>query len=367
MATAPGKIILMGEHAVVYGRPALVAALGLRVRARLERASDLDANEVELRLPDVGCRETVPLQELLAYAEAARERWERHHEAGGTGDFRAVRGEDPAHVVKVALGEASRAADRPRPAVPGLRLTVTSDVPVGCGFGSSAAVGAAVSGVWLAWHGVSLSGAERERLLLDVERRQHESPSGVDGAAVLRGGAIWAQPRAGGKGLRVRSEELHADHLARFRVVDTGTPAQDTGTVVAAVRRRRDRRPDRVEAILDRMGESTRRFRRAVGDGNAAFGEVARPIRTYQRGLEGLGVVPPGARRVVREAEARGGAAKISGAGALESPPRGPPSAGALLVYHPEPDGVAAWEPLEGLTVYGVEVGAEGHRVEGAG
>lgn len=368
-ASAPGKIILMGEHAVVYGHPALVAALDLRARARLSAAGDLDAAAVNLRLPDLGRRETLSRGDLLAYAEAARERWERHRAGEGGGDFAAVRGGDPAHVVKVALGEAFRALrerDGAAAAGPGagLRLHVTSELPVGAGFGSSAAVAAAVVRACLAWHDVALAPDEMEGLLLEVERRQHESPSGVDGATVLRGGAVWAEPRPDGDGLDTRAGELSGAHLQRLRVVDTGTPEQDTGKVVAAVRDRRDRRPEHIDGVLEAMGETTRRFRRALADAARPAADVIALVRRYERGLEELGVVPPRARRLVRAVEERGGAAKISGAGALASPPDGPPGAGALLVYHPEPDAPTGWDVLEGLPFYGVELGAEGQRLD---
>lgn len=362
VASAPGKVILMGEHAVVYGRPSLVAALGLRVRARLGTGEGLAPGEVELCLPDVGCRVTVPWDELRRYVHDARERWRRHRAGDAADRFEAVRGDDPAHVVKVALGEASRAAGLGAPSS-GLRLEVASDLPVGGGFGSSAAVGAAASGAWLAWHGASLTDDRRERLLLEIERRQHGSPSGVDGATVLRGGTLWVEPKEEG-GLRIRRSELAPNHLARLRVVDTGTPAQDTGAVVAEVRRRRRDEPGRIGPILDRMGETTRRFRRALSDSGRGSEAVGDLVRSYQRDLEALGVVPGPARRLVRQIEDRGGAAKISGAGALSSPPDGPPAAGAMLVYHPEPRVVGGWEALAGLPVYDVRVGAGGFRLE---
>ncbi len=55
--SAPGKTILMGEHAAVYGRPALVAAVARRVDARLRQTG---GDSVRLELPEVEVSETVP-------------------------------------------------------------------------------------------------------------------------------------------------------------------------------------------------------------------------------------------------------------------------------------------------------------------
>ena len=51
LVSAPAKVILHGEHAVVYGRTALAAALGLRSTLKL---SDTAGDAVELELPDTG-------------------------------------------------------------------------------------------------------------------------------------------------------------------------------------------------------------------------------------------------------------------------------------------------------------------------
>ena len=86
-------------------------------------------------------------------------------------------------------------------------------------------------------------------------------------------------------------------------------------------------------------------------------------IREYERGLEELGVVPAEVRELIRKIEAEGGAAKISGAGSLESTPAG---AGCILVFHPEPSTLDGWAFLRSLRRYDVGLGAPGLRLEAA-
>jgi hypothetical protein len=78
-----------------------------------------------------------------------------------------------------------------------------------------------------------------------------------------------------------------------------------------------------------------------------------------QRGLEHAGVVPPAVRELARRLEARGGAAKVSGAGALAG--RG---AGCLLVYHPHPATLELGGLLTRDSFVPVRLGAEGLRTE---
>lgn len=368
VASAPGKLILMGEHAVVYGEPALVAAVDLRLRARFaspgERARGGAGPEapVEVRLPRLGQEVRLPWSGVIAYAAEARARWERFAEAPGAASFSRLRGEDPAHLVKVALGEA--AARLAEPGGPALELEVTSELPIGSGFGSSAALAAAVAGGYLAWRGRPTARAELESLALEVERRQHGTPSGVDGAAVLRGGLVWAERGAAG-GLEFHGLTAPHEHLRRFRAFDTGVPAEPTGAVVAAVRDRVDAEPDRLGGELRAMGRTTRRFRDALLGGPGSD-EVVAAVRRFERGLETLGVVPGPVRRLVRAVEERGGAAKVSGAGALSAAPSGPPGAGSLLVYHVEPERTDDWGFLARLPRWWLGLGAEGFRLEEA-
>lgn len=350
----------MGEHAVVYGRPALVAAVDLRLTARLD---PLDGGAVRLDLPGLGHLEDLSWKDLRAYARAVRGRWEGYAERPGTQGFREVRGDDPAHVVKVALGEAAEwLVSRSDPAVlSGLRLRIDSALPIGSGFGSSAATAAAVIAGCLLYHRCPADPGCIESLALEVERRQHGLPSGVDGATVLYGGVLWARrlPEGGLERERItaRSPLLH-----RLRVYDTGTPADSTGAVVAAVRERRDRDPADVERLLDRMEAATRAFRVQLEESAEDPDRTLHLLRGYEACLEELGVVPEEARAVVRRVESEGGAAKISGAGSLRGP-----GAGSLLVYHPAPERISGWSFLRPFPFYPVHLGAPGFREEVSG
>lgn len=357
----------MGEHSVVYGEPALVAAVDLRLQARFEalpRGGEVGPDApVELVAVGSDRTTTLPWSEVMAYAEAARDRWESFAAAPGGASFARLRGEDPAHLVKVALGEA--AAWLGERGGPGLRLEVASRIPTGSGFGSSAALAVAVTGGYLAWRGRPARPEDLEGLALQVERRQHGTPSGVDAATSLRGGLVWAERRGEGA-LEFHGLTAPRRHLRRFRIFDTGTPAESTGAVVAAVRERVAADPGGWGELLRDMGRTTRRFRDALLEGSEAA-VVVDLVRSFEGALEALGVVPERVRLLARKIEGRGGAAKISGAGALSGADSGPPGAGSLLVCHPEPERIAGWAFLGHLSRRPLRLGAKGFRLEDRG
>jgi mevalonate kinase len=353
--SAPGKLILLGEHAVVYGRPALVAAIDLRLSARFSSSGIPGVLGVRLDLPGLGHREHLSWREVREYARAARARWQEYALHPGPQSFREMRGEDPAHVVKSALGEALELlGEEPGDA---LALRLESDLPVGSGFGSSAAVAVAVLSGYLAWRSAAVAAGEIERLALEVERRQHGHPSGVDGATVLRGGVLWARKSPGG--LEIEPVRARSPVLARLRVYDTGMPPEATGAVVAAVRARREADPARSERILDRIEAATAAFRAELEREEEDRERTLHLIREAQVCLEELGVVPGEVRAAVREIVAAGGAAKVSGAGSLAGP-----GAGSLLVYHPEPERLLGCVALRTFPFHAVHLGAPGFRQE---
>lgn len=344
----------MGEHAVVYGRPALAAAIDLRLTVRVSARA---AGGVRLDLPSLPHAEELPWSGVLGYCRATRESWHEYSREPGPERFRAVRGDDPAHIVKAALGEAAEFLGEDDP--PGVEIRVESRLPIGSGFGSSAATAGAVIAGYLSFRGQDLDLGRIERLALEAERRQHGLPSGIDTATVLRGGILQARKLPSGE-LETETISGSSPLLSRLRVYDTGTPPESTGAVVAAVRARRDQDPARHERLLDGIEAAVRAFRgelaRKVEEDPA---RIVQAIRDCQGCLEELGVVPATVRAVVRRIEAEGGAAKISGAGSLAGP-----GAGSLLVYHPEVGKISGWPFLQPFPFHPVHLGAEGLRLE---
>ena len=193
-----------------------------------------------------------------------------------------------------------------------------------------------------------------ESAALEVERRQHGLPSGIDSGTVLRGGVLLIRDRRGER----RFDDLPQREWLRsgIRIVDSGTPGQTTGAVVTTVRQRYEEDPERVGVLLDRIGSAVDAFRVALIEDRRR--DAAAALSAAHRALVDLGVVPgPIAERVAR-IEAAGGAAKISGGGALTGE-----SAGALvcMLEGSDPRTVGG---LSDLVPVDASVGAQGLRFE---
>ena len=359
--SAPGKTILMGEHAAVYGRPALVAAVGRRLEVCL---AFNDSSSIRLELPAVGVSATTDWASLAAETRRAREQWLELADAPSAEGFRRLRGDDPAFLVRIALGETAAWIER-RSGLPvdrGLDVRVTSDLPVGSGFGSSAAVAVGVAKGLAGLAGVEPTAEDLQALALDIERRQHGLPSGVDTAAVIHGGVVWTQRDDQGD-LQVEPVDLVTGALDRVRILNTGEPVESTGEVVAAVRERwqSDRRG--VTSLLDRMERATVELRSLLAQRSmpeADSDSLVPLFREFEACLEALGVVPEEVQTRLRALEALGGAGKISGAGTLTGS-----GAGSLLVYHRRPERIAGC--IADLPSLDAPLGAPGVRIEDRG
>lgn len=181
-ARAPGKLFLSGEYAVLQGAPAVACAVGRHVEASFLSAAAAED-------PEAG-----------RWRRAAREILRRH-------------GLDPA-----PAGRPLEIDSRPLYSAGGIKL----------GFGSSAAVAVAVTGLLLAEQHRSPAAAGRLRIADELHRAlQGPGGSGVDVAASLHGGVIAAQ---GG-----RVESLRWPAGLYCEVIFTGRPA-DTARAIGRFR-----------------------------------------------------------------------------------------------------------------------------------
>ncbi len=218
VGTAHAKTILIGEHAVVYGAPAIALPVhGLATRAELQPgpAWSLDCDLYRGSIDDAPPA-VAPV--LTAWRQAVRQ-------------VTAARPAGPQPTV--------------RSAVTG-RLSVSSQIPMQRGLGSSAAVAAAVVDAVAAASGVPLGLPERTELVQQAEMIAHGRASGIDTAAVLSDVPILFEQGA------IAPVALGGRFV--FVVADTGVTGS-TATAVAGVRSLREAHPTLVNRLVGRLSE----------------------------------------------------------------------------------------------------------------
>lgn len=291
---ACGKIILLGEHSVVYGQPALAAGLarGLELVATPLAAS---GDPIEL---------VIPAWDLDLRLEAGSE-----------------------HPVARACLEVLAFCDGP---VTGWRIVGDSRIPARAGLGSSAALSVALARLVL---GPDAAIDELVAASMTGERVFHGNPSGIDSEVAARGGVIAFR-----RGATIEPVTL-AEPLALV-VLPTGVPRQ-TAALVGRVRARRDRLPSVIDPVLDALGALVHRGRVALETGELA--SLAELMTVAHALLGSLDVGHPALDRVC-EAALRCGAlaAKLTGAGGggcafalCESPSHAAQVLATLLAEHP--------------------------------
>jgi mevalonate kinase len=302
MARASGKVILLGEHAVVYGAPALAAGLDRGVTAVAETAAT-----ATLRLGERRC--TAGDGSELALALAA---------------LLAVLGAPP------------------------LAVTAELELPAGSGLGVSAALGVAIARAALAVVEPGLSPASpegRARVLAATdawERVFHGNPSGIDAAAAESGGCI--------RYTRAEGPTTVAVPRTLPLVVAIAGPPASTRAMVEQVARLFERRPELREKSVGGITALVENARLCIEAGDLPG--LGKLMDLNQMLLAGLMLSTEGIERAC-DAARRAGAlgAKLTGAG-------GGGAVIALADLDPEP--VLAAFRAEGFACFSANVAGSG-------
>ncbi len=270
----PGKVILMGEHAVVYGQPALaIPVFGVEAHVRVWRLPQEGPPDISLDAPQVQL-EGVSVSALPAE-----------------------------HPLRVAVEQALSVTQKPP--FP-LRIEIVSTIPMAAGLGSSAAVAVAViRGLTLAL-GHRLSPSEVSGLAYEVEKIHHGTPSGVDNTTVAYARPVYFR--------RGRSPEpLEVGGVFLLLIGDTGIPAS-TRETVGRVREGWLQDRESYEARFQAIGALVEEARQALAQGDAP--RLGRLMSENHRLLQELGVSHPALDALVNAARSAGAwGAKLSGGG----------------------------------------------------
>ncbi len=271
-ASAPGKVILFGEHAVVYGQPALAVPVA-RVQATATVTPQTDgAAEIWIDAQDLGRR--------YRLAEAAAQ--------------------DPL-AVAVRLG-----LERFGAAPAGFTLTLQSTIPIASGLGSGAAVSTAIVRALAAALGQTPDAAAVSGLVYETEKLLHGTPSGVDNTVIAYGQPVFF----------VRGQPPEPFRVAapfQLLIADTGL-ASPTKITVGDVRAGWQREPARFDALFTAIGALVRAARAHLEAGQPeALGPLLARNHAY---LRELGVSCRELDALVDAAQAAGAlGAKLSGGG----------------------------------------------------
>jgi len=272
--SSPGKIILCGEHAVVYGQPAIA-----------------------IPVPQISCTTKV-----FAHPTAPKgEIWVKAADIGVDGVLETLEATHPIRsAVELVKDHFSI------PSLPACEIRITSTIPIASGLGSSASTSVSLISALVEFIGHPLSTFDINQLAFEVEKLHHGNPSGVDNTVIA-----YHQPVFFTRGKPL--EFIQIKTPLHFIIANTGVSAS-TAEAVAGVRERWLREPKNYDALFANIGEISNAVREQLGKGEISqVGQLLSQNHCY---LQKLGVSCPELDALV-DASLQAGAlgAKLSGGG----------------------------------------------------
>lgn len=278
--SAPGKIIISGEHAVVYGHPALVSAVGRRLKLTVIIGKKPIKNKI---ISHISC-------EVKRYLDEKK------------------------------IPYMDKLFD----------YKIDSEIPVGRGMGSSSALSVAGAACFLEFFtGKQFPLNTVSDMAHIIETYFHANSSGVDTAISSQGGLIYYRKEFDFlKSFSHLNFSIPKKIMAGLYLIDTGKPEETTGEMVSLVAMRYNKRPQLTGKLLDKIEETTKTILLSLKENNISL--FKKSILVNENLLEKLGVVSVNTKKLLRDIKHLG-IGKITGAGGKKS------SSGFVLFYSDNP------------------------------
>ena len=287
VAYASGKVILFGEHAVVYGQPAIALPVS-QVQAKATVENGHEGQDIIIIAEDLGrsySLKQAPAEDVLRAIVVGT----LEHLGVGTGHS--------------------------------LTITISSTIPIARGLGSGAAVSTAIARALGQHFGYEQSDSQSERLkhlvhplspqalsalVYETERIHHGTPSGIDNTVIA-----FERPVYFVRDLKIEIFSVQSPFM--LAIADTGI-ASPTKIAVSHVRRAWEREREKYDELFHEIGTIAEMGRQAIERGETEI--LGRLMNENHRLLRLIGVSSPEIEGLV-DAAREGGAlgAKLSGAG----------------------------------------------------
>lgn len=268
--SAPAKVIISGEHAVVYGKPALVSAINLRLKfivTNLERSS----------------QDSKPCEVINFISQKVKDYLKNYK----------INFVDKHFIYEIE-----------------------SEIPIGRGLGSSAALSVASVAAFLEFY----TAKEFDKkivndLAFQIEKHFHQNPSGVDNSAACYGGLILYQKNVKIKNLNFKIPKNIKEKLF---LIDSGKPKETTGEMVGFVKSKVN------ENILNEIENTTNKLVISIKNKDEFIFKNC--LVDNEKQLEKLGVVSEKTKELLTTLS-KFGVGKVTGAGGRKT------NSGFILFY----------------------------------
>jgi len=300
LCSAPGKLIILGEHSVVYGKEALISTVNKRCYVMV----GVDKKRVKVKDKFFGISfEFLPKECILEF-ERANRMWEIGFQKRNFQELFSLLKNDLLRW-KVMVGTILKRLNLNS----GVIVQVYSQVFPFSGLGSSAALSLSLTKAIAESYKMKIKKERINNIAFEIEKFYHGTPSGADNTTSCFGGVILFKKGRFKNKISFLNKDLLGSLLNPF-LVYTGKPKKGTGELVEFVRNLNKRYR---EKIIDRLGELTKGILKELKSKN--FSKIKEIINEAQKNLASLGVSTSKIDYLCKNVVKIGGGAKLCGAG----------------------------------------------------